>query len=37
MEVFHPVSIDSLIDGYSDNVQYAYRYFDNEHTEPMKL
>ena len=37
MEVFHPVSIDSLIDGYSDIVQYAYRYFDNEHTEPMKL
>ena len=23
MEVFHPVSIDSLIDGYSDIVQYA--------------
>ena len=37
MEVFHPVSIDSLIDGYSDIVQYAHRYFDIEHTEPIKL
>ena len=24
MEVFHPVSFDSLIDGYSDNAQYVY-------------
>ena len=37
MEVFQPVSIDSLIDGYSDIVQYANRYFDIEHIEPMKL
>ena len=37
MEVFHPVSVDLLIDGYSDIVQYAYRYFDIEYTEPMKL
>ena len=37
MEVFHPVSIVSLIDGYSDIVQYAYRYFSIEYTEPMKL
>ena len=37
MEVFHPVSIDSLIDGYSDIVQYAHRYFDIEHTKLMKL
>ena len=37
MEVFHTVSIDSLIDGYSDIVQYANRYLDIEHTEPMKL
>ena len=33
MEVFHPVSIGSLIDGYSDIVQYAYRYFDIEYTQ----
>ena len=37
MEVFHPVSIDSLIDGYSDIVQYAYRYFNTEYTKLMKL
>ena len=37
MEVFHPVSIDSLIDGCSDIVQYAYRYFNIEYTKPMKL
>ena len=24
MEVFHPVSFDSLIDGYSDIAQYVY-------------
>ena len=37
MKVFYQVSIDSLLDGYIDIVQYAYRYFDIEHTEPMKL
>ena len=37
MEVFHPVSTDSLIDGYSDIVQYAYCYFNIEYTELMKL
>ena len=37
MEVFHSLSINSLINGYSDNVQYAYRYFDTEHIKPMKL
>ena len=37
MEVFQPVSIDSLIDGYSDIVHYAYCYFNIEYTEPMKL
>ena len=35
--MFHPVSIDLLIDGFSDIVQYAYHYFDIEHTELMKL
>ena len=37
MEVFHSLSINSLIDGYSDIVQYAYRYFDTEHIKLMKL
>ena len=37
MEVFHPVNIDSLIDGYSDIVQYANRYFNIEYTKLMKL
>ena len=37
MEVFHPVSIDWLIDSYSDIVQYAYCYFDIEYTKLMKL
>ena len=34
MELFQPVSIDSLINGYSDIVQYAYCYLDIEHTRP---
>ena len=37
MEVFHSVGINSLIDGYSDIVQYAYSYSDTEHTGPMNL
>ena len=37
MEVFHPVSIDSLIDGYSDIVQNAHCYLEIEHTKLMKL
>ena len=37
MEVFYPVSVDSLIDGYSDIVQYAYRFFDIGHTEALKM
>ena len=37
MEMFHQVSIDSLIDGYGDIVQYANCYFNIEYTTPMKI
>ena len=37
MEVYNPVSIELLINGCSDIVQYVYSYFNIEHTVPMKL